>query len=255
MHFNSNFLESKTILITGATSGIGRACALKSALYGAQVICLGRNTQSLDDLSSQMTGNIHHFMSKDISSVDGAYDAFMDARNKVETIDYVLHCAGAELFRISRLTKSSHVQDVMGASLLGGLGIARAVSKKKFISENGGSIVFMSSVAAQRGQTGFGAYGAAKAGLLGLTKSLACELSSRQIRVNCIVSGAVETGMHDRAVRSMDIEKQEIYKQKHLLGFGEVADIVNPVMFLFSDASKWITGTDLVIDGGYMAKS
>ena len=113
------------------------------------------------------------------------------------------------------------------------------------------SIVFMSSVASITGQKGMSLYSASRAALDGAVRSLACELAGNNIRVNSVISGAVETPMHAKLTGSLPQESIQDYENKHLLGFGQPNDIANAVLFLLSDASKWITGSSLVVDGGY----
>ncbi|MDC6130107.1 SDR family oxidoreductase, partial [Burkholderia gladioli] len=132
-------------------------------------------------------------------------------------------------------------------------GIARAAARKG-VMEDGASLVLMSSVAASTGQVGMTAYSAAKAGIEGLVRSLACELAPRRIRVNAIAAGAVRTAMHERLTRGSPDEAVAAYESSHLLGFGEPEDVAGAALFLLSGASRWITGTALAVDGGYRVR-
>ena len=116
------------------------------------------------------------------------------------------------------------------------------------------SIVFMSSVASLIGQSGMSIYSASKGAIDAAMRSLACELAENKIRVNSIVAAAVETEMHQRLTKNMSTETLNTYKEKHLLGFGQAEDIANAATFLLSNASKWITGTTMVVDGGYSCR-
>jgi NAD(P)-dependent dehydrogenase (short-subunit alcohol dehydrogenase family) len=157
------------------------------------------------------------------------------------------------MIRPVRLTKQEHLELTFNASLYAAFGIARAISQKNTVLD-GSSIVLMSSVASSAGQTGMTAYSAAKAGVEGLARSLAVELAGRRIRVNSIVAGAIKTPMHDRLIRNGGELAALDYEKAHLLGFGEPTDIANAVVFLLSDASKWVTGTAMVTDGGYLVR-
>lgn len=119
---------------------------------------------------------------------------------------------------------------------------------------DGGSILFMSSVAGASGQVGMSAYAAAKAGIEGLTRCLACELAPRGIRANALAAGAVETPMHNRIARGAGEAGLEAYRNSHLLGFGTPEDVAAAAVFLLGPDSRWITGTTLVVDGGYQCR-
>jgi NAD(P)-dependent dehydrogenase (short-subunit alcohol dehydrogenase family) len=120
--------------------------------------------------------------------------------------------------------------------------------------DDGGACVIMSSAAGLRGQSGMAAYSASKAAVDGLVRSLAVELAPRQIRVNSIAAGAVKTAMHERLMTTLPQVAMEAYEAKHLLGFGNAEDVAAAAVFLLSPASCWITGTTMVVDGGYTVR-
>jgi NAD(P)-dependent dehydrogenase (short-subunit alcohol dehydrogenase family) len=141
---------------------------------------------------------------------------------------------------------------VFGAGLRGAFGLVRALLKKSAMHD-GGSMIFMSSFSSVRGKQGMSAYCAAKAGLDGMVRALALEVASRRIRVNSIVAGAVETEMHQSIVADINEEAVEDYRSRHPLGFGQPEDVANAAIFLLSDASRWITGSAMAVDGGAAA--
>jgi NAD(P)-dependent dehydrogenase (short-subunit alcohol dehydrogenase family) len=225
------------------------------AQLGGRVVALGRDEDRLQHTLNQMQGSNHLKVNGNLSSADAAFETLKDARALVDDkIDGIFHGAGVAHIRPARLTKTKHIDEIMGASLFGALGIARAAASRNFCADGGASVIFMSSVAGERGQVGMSAYGASRAAISGLVKNLACELAPQKIRVNSIIAGAVETEMHAEISRGMDENSLDDYKKKHLLGFGQVQDIADAAAFLMGPASKWITGTSMIVDGGYMAK-
>jgi NAD(P)-dependent dehydrogenase (short-subunit alcohol dehydrogenase family) len=137
--------------------------------------------------------------------------------------------------------------------LYGSLGLARAAASRGVLNE-GASLVFMSSVAGLRGTAGMVGYSVTKAAVDGMVRSLACELAPRQVRVNSIAAGAVQTEMHERLSRTLGEQALGDYERRHLLGFGTPEDISAAALFLLSDGARWITGTTMSVDGGYTAQ-
>jgi NAD(P)-dependent dehydrogenase (short-subunit alcohol dehydrogenase family) len=250
--FASDALAGRTILITGASSGLGRAAALAVAAHGGRVVVSGRDAGRLEETLALLAGEGHITMTGPLDDADHAAALMADAAGQAGGLDGVFHSAGAELVLPMRLVKQKHLDQVFGAAVQGALGIARAAAKAD-VMKGDSSIVFMSSAAAHRGRPGMVAYSAAKAALEGLTRSLACELAPKTVRVNAITGGGIETEMHARLIRTLSDEAVASYAAQHLLGFGRPQDVADAVLFLLSPASRWITGTSLVVDGGYLA--
>ncbi|MDF3886625.1 SDR family NAD(P)-dependent oxidoreductase [Cupriavidus basilensis] len=252
--FSNDCLRGGTYLVTGASSGIGRATALLISQCGGRVIITGRDEGRLEDTYYALDSGASH-----VSSVQSLSDADETAewvKGLVEShgiLNGVFHAAGVELIRPARLIKQAQLDVIFGGSLYAAFGISRAICQKNVLND-GGSVVFMSSVAGSAGQTGLTAYSSAKAGIDGLTRSLACEVASRGIRVNSIAAGAVKTAMHERLFNGSGDAAAASYENSHLLGFGDPIDIANCVIFLLSSGSKWITGSTLAVDGGYMTR-
>lgn len=243
-------LAGRKIVVAGASSGLGRAAALALAEAGAELVLLGRNEERLREVSDRTGG--HRWMAVDLANDDAADDAIR-AIGGDGAIHGVFHSAGTSLVAPMRMTKAAQIQDLFGAAVFGALGVARAISRKG-VMHDGGSVVFMSSVSALRGRRGMVAYSASKAATSGMVRALAVELADRNIRVNAITAGAIETEMHQSFANSVSDEMIRNYRNLHPLGFGRAEDVANAVMFLLSDASRWITGIDLPVDGGYAAK-
>jgi NAD(P)-dependent dehydrogenase (short-subunit alcohol dehydrogenase family) len=251
--FKSDSLNGKTFLVTGASSGIGRSTAKLISECGGRVVINGRDDSRLGETLDRLAGAGHLTFAAALESADQTNDLLMRVLDASGPLYGVFHCAGIELIRPARMIKQTQLNDVLGSSLFASFGIARALSAKNAMVD-GGSIVFMTSVAGSTGQVGMTAYSAAKAGIDGMMRSLACEMASRKIRVNSIASGAVLTNMHDRLINGIGTDAILSYEKAHLLGFGDPKDIANAALFLLSPASTWVTGTTLVVDGGYMVR-
>jgi NAD(P)-dependent dehydrogenase (short-subunit alcohol dehydrogenase family) len=131
--------------------------------------------------------------------------------------------------------------------------LAKGARQKSVLPAGGSSIVFISSVAALVGEPGASVYSAAKGALISLARSLAVELAAERVRVNCVIPGLVRTPMGDRLVKLLSPAEALELEKRHCLGFGDPSDIAAAVAFLLSDDARWITGTTLVVDGGYSA--
>lgn len=253
MIFRDDALAGKRVLITGASSGLGRDAAGLLARTGALVTLVGRDEDRLSEALGELEGKGHRIVVADVASIDAAHDVMVTTAKEDGVFDGVFHAAGVAAVRLAKMINADHQKAVFGAAVDGALGLAKACAKKNVLND-GGSIVLMTSVAGQRGKAGMVMYSAAKAALGGLTRSLAAELAPRRIRVNEIVAGAVETQMHADIVKNLDDSSIADYRAMHLLGFGVPADISGVIAFLLSDASTWITGASIAVDGGYSAQ-
>jgi NAD(P)-dependent dehydrogenase (short-subunit alcohol dehydrogenase family) len=251
--FSDAALQGKRILVTGASSGIGRSAATLFSALGARLCVVGRSVDRLATTLAALSGSGHTVHAFDIGSVDESVVTIQSIVQGGGSFQGIFHSAGIGLVRPAKLTKREHFDHVLAASLGGTFAISRAASMKGVVSD-GASIVLMSSVAAYRGQIGMALYSASKGAVDAATRSLACELAPRGIRVNSLVTGAVKTEMHERTATAMPAEALAQYEAKHLLGFGEPADVAAVAAFLLADASRWVTGANWVVDGGYLAK-
>lgn len=250
--FHDQCLAGRIALVTGASSGLGRAAAVALSMVGARLVLTGRNLERLEETRAMLAGSGHNVVASDLSHADQAADLIKAAAQEHGPLDGIFHSAGVFAVLPAKMTKQRHVDEIFNASVPGAYGVSRAASQKN-VMRDGGSIVFMSSVAGVRGNAGLTAYAGAKAAILGLNQALAVELAPRRIRVNAIVAGTVATEMHLRMQASTTAGQGDANETRHLLGYGQPSDVANAVLFLLSDASRWITGTALTIDGGYLA--
>ena len=239
-------LHGRKLLITGASSGIGRQVALHCARAGATVTISGRDQARLDDVLTSLDGGGHSQIQADLSN-----DADIENLAKsVDALDGVVHCAGISALAPMRMVTRTHIQSQLDINLIAPMLVTRQLLARNRLQE-GSSILFISSISAHIGVHGVTAYSASKAALEGMTRSLAMELARRNARVNCLAPGLVRTPMYDAAVSTTGgLEDTEA---KYPLGIGTPEDIACAAVFFLAPASRWITGTVLVLDGGHTA--
>lgn len=244
MSYNPMSLAGKTLLITGASSGIGKATAIECSKLGAVVIATGRDEQRLAETIGQMEGEGHTMVSADITTDAGIAELVA----QLPHLDGVAHVAGMDKLTPAAFVKRSNIEPIMELNLYAPMVLQALLLKKKRI-KNSASLLFISSIAGIAGQTGQSAYAASKGGLVAYMKVLAQELGPRGIRANCILPGMVETPLihqvHDEANMEADMAKYPLHR------YGQPEEIAHLAAFLLSDAAAWITGGNYVIDGGF----
>ena len=252
--YSSEALVGKKILVTGASSGIGRASSIMLAECGAQLVLCGRNIDRLNDAKSKLNNqNIHSIENLDFTSLDQIASDLEIIVKRHGPFDGVFHSAGVSLLKPVKLITDRDVRNVLGPSLYAALALGKIFAKKTNLKDDS-SIVFMSSVAAHSGQQGMTLYSSSKAAIEGMIRSLASELANRGIRANSIAAGGVITEMHQKMVGNSHEDLVKAYQDMHLLGFGKPEDIAGLVVYLMSDISRWMTGSTVVLDGGYISK-
>jgi NAD(P)-dependent dehydrogenase (short-subunit alcohol dehydrogenase family) len=238
-------IKDKRILITGATSGIGLALCEYLLINNCKIIAVGRDEDKIKKLKS--TNFL--FVKLDLNEFS-QYDKIFEHALDGEKFDGFVHCAGIEETMPITLYTPENIQNIFNINVFSGIELLRFFSKKKY-SKDGSSVVFLSSVMGELGQPGKIGYCATKAAILGLVKSSALELAKRNFRVNAISPGVVNTPMTQKLFSQIDDSNIQRIKGMHPLGIGEVKDVVPLLAFLLSDESKWITGQNIKIDGGY----
>lgn len=252
--FNPFSLESKTILITGASSGIGRQCAIDFSRMKARVVLLGRNKERLEETLSQLVGEGHLVVAQDLTDSEKLKEMVAYIVKVVGPIHGVLHCAGISQTLPLKLIKADLIDKFFRNNVYSAIELTREVCSVKNVSKDGASIVFFSSIMGCVGESGKSLYSMTKGALIAATRSLACEYAKKHIRFNCVSPGAILTPINANLPHMADPEKRQALADKHLLGLGECSDISNVCIYLISDASKWVTGQNFIIDGGYTAR-
>jgi NAD(P)-dependent dehydrogenase (short-subunit alcohol dehydrogenase family) len=242
-------LKDKNILITGASSGIGRQVAITASELGAKLTIVGRNVEKLNETLSLLTGSDHKSYSVDLS----------DSANLVTLLsestpyDGVVFNAGVVEYVPVRFLNENKINSVFGTNFDSNVILSQKLIKSKLLKK-AGSLVFVSSISSKLGVPGTAMYTASKAALNAFSKVLASELASQGIRCNSVSPGIIKTAMTAQAVEVVSDEELKKAEAEYPLGYGEPADVAGLIMYLLSDVSKWMTGSDLVIDGGFTLK-
>jgi len=247
-------LDNKNVVITGASSGIGRQCAIECSRAGANLIMIARNEERLEETKRILIGDKHLTYSQDITEFEKIMDTINDAVEKIGKIDGFIHSAGIELTKPFSLTKPEDYEKIYRVNVISGFEIAKIISSKKYINESGGSLVFLSSVMGENGAAGKIAYCASKGAMIAGIKAMALELVQKKIRVNCVSPAVVETDLSKTFIEKLPKDSIDEMMKMHPLGLGKPEDVANACIYLLSDEAKWVTGSNLVIDGGYSAK-
>ena len=249
--FNPFSLEGKNILITGASSGIGRQCAIDCSKMGANVVLIGRNLERLKETYQQLEGTTHLILPFDLTETESIGGIIKETVGTIGKLNGVLHCAGISGIIPLKLSKIQEMKRYMLTNVFSGMELTKEVLKKGNFSGEGGSVVFLASVMGVVGEKAKFIYSMTKGALIAASKSLSLEYASRKIRINCISPGVIETPINSSQPYLADPEKRKITEEKHPLGVGKTTDISHAAIYLLSDASRWITGQNLIVDGGY----
>ena len=247
--YNPFSLEGKTILVTGASSGIGRQTAIECSKMGAKVVVCGRNQERLNETLSSMEGEGHISFAGDLLEDD----VIKQLVQEIPNIDGTVLAAGRGLTLPFQFSTREKFDEIFNINFFSTVELLRMLAKKKKINANG-SVVFIVSIGGtRRFSPGNGIYGAAKAALNSMVHFAAIELASKKIRVNGICPGMIDTPLIHNGTLSEEQLKMDAEKYP-LKRYGKTEDVAMGAIYLLSDASSWVTGHSLVIDGGITAK-
>jgi 3-oxoacyl-[acyl-carrier protein] reductase len=241
-------LSGRIALVTGASQGIGRACALALAKAGATVALAARNVEKLEAVAAEIVaaGGQAKAYALDVSSEESIKAGAKAVIADLGKIDILVNNAGITKDGLALRMKLVDFEDVLRTNLTGAFVLTQAVISS-MMKGRWGRVINITSVVGETGAAGQANYAASKAGMIGLTKSLAREFASRSITVNAIAPGFIQTAMTDELT---DAQKAAILAQIPLARYGMDADIAAAVGFLASDAAGYITGHTLDVNGG-----
>jgi len=244
--YNPFSLENKTILITGASSGIGKAIAMECSKMGATVIITGRNEQRLNETFEQLEGGNHRKIVCDLQSEEN----IKELTNQLPVLNGIVHAAGIAKTLPFQFISSKELNIMFDVNFFAPILLSQMIIKAKKIMKES-CIVFISSIdGSVTAHIGNSMYAASKGAITAMTKNMAVDLASKRIRVNCISPGMIETPLiHSGNItqEQLDLDMQ-LYPLKR---YGKPEEIAYAAVYFLSDASAWTTGANLIIDGGF----
>lgn len=249
-NYSFNF-TGKTILVTGASSGIGKEVAIASAKAGANVILTGRDQKRLYETLNLMEAGEHYILAGDFQ--DENY--ILKLCKELPQLDGVVYSAGLIKLIPLNFIKSIDIEQMFGINLKAPILLISLLNKLKKLNRHSSIVLLSSITSSSMGSMANSVYGASKGGLEGFCKSAALELVKKNIRINCIAPGMVETEGIDSITMEVSNDSIELDKKNYPMGrYGKVSEIAAACLFLLSDGSSWTTGSTIVIDGGFTAK-
>lgn len=246
--YNPFSLVDHSILITGASSGIGRAIALECSKMGASLILTGRSEDRLNETFSLLVNQEKHMLiAADLSSLEQIDQLVSNIKTK---LNGVVQCAGFTTPKPFQFISSEDISSIMDVNYRAPIVLSQRLVKKKMLEKNA-SVVFVSSISGVFiSSVGTSLYSGSKGAINGFMKGMAIELASKSIRVNSVNPGMIDTNIYSDGTITKE-QLQEDAKKYPLGRYGKPEEVAHSVIYLLSDASSWVTGTNLVIDGGY----
>ena len=240
-------LKDKVIIITGAGSGIGRETAIRVSQQGASVMMIDLSGDGLKETMADLEGNCHDYYVADLTDLASITGIIKSIVEKKGLISGLVHCAGISSRKPLNVLSKEGFSRVMDVNFYSFVELVKQCAKRKHIND-GASIVVMSSISSIKGFKAKTEYCVSKAAVDAFVRCMALELADRHIRVNSVMAAAVNTPMAQRARENNAAVGASLFKSP--LGITEPYEVANTIVFLLSDATKTITGTSLLIDGG-----
>jgi len=243
---NAFDLKGKSVLVTGASSGLGRQTAITASEYGATVFITGRNAARLEETYRLLHGEGHLQYIADLT-VREDIDRLVAA---LPMINGLVHSTGISELSPARFITEETISRTFRISFDASVLLTGAILAKKKLAKGNSSIVFVSSISTRYPFVGGAMYISAKAALEAYARVLALELASRGTRVNCIAPAFVRSPMLNETAENFSKEAVDKIEQRQLMGLGDPVDVANTIVFYLADASKWISATNLILGGG-----
>lgn len=241
-------MGKKIAIVTGGSSGIGFAIARKFSQQGIHTIILGRDEQKLNEAVA-LLGSNGEAIAFDVTNLNSIPELIKKIINQHGHVDVLVNNAGINLKKSALEVTDQEFQQILLTNLTSAFALTREVAKN-MVAKKSGSIINISSMAAQYGLPGVVAYAASKTAIEGMTRTLAVELSPNNVRVNCIAPGFIATKMSATALNGDPERKQKVLSRTPMGRLGDPNDVANAAYFLASDDSTFITGTVVPVDGG-----
>lgn len=247
-------VEGKTIVITGGASGIGRQCAIDFSNAGANLVLLDINEEQLDVTKSLCNPEVCcRGYRCDLTNAEGLEPLVKQIVSENGLINGMLYCAGIEKTLPYNKFSAADYDRIYSVNVVGAMNLLKYLTKKGVRADNA-KYVLIASITAIVGRPGVAAYAASKGAIVSVVKTLALELANKGMNINCISPGTILTPLMQNMLDSLTEEQQAERKAGFPLGLGQPSDIANTAMFLLSDGARWITGQNIVVDGGYTSR-
>lgn len=253
MNSMENDFQGKLVILTGSTSAIGEKIAKTLADHNARLLLLGRNEERLSKLLEKLPKNDHEMVLIDLNNLDQLKNSLKPKLKDLKPVYGFCHCAGVVHTRSLSMSKPELIQKQLDVNVLAGVELSRLITSREIATEGEGSIVFISSIYSHVAAPGQLGYCLSKGAVNSAVRAMAIELAGKRIKVNTISPGFVRTDMTVDHSKLSDEQMKNIIN-KHPLGEGKAEDIARAVVFLLAPDNQWITGTDLIVDGGYTAQ-
>ena len=252
--YNPFSLERKNLIVTGASSCIGQQVAISCSKMGAKVALIGRNVERLEETRQQLEGDGHVVVSYDLTDLEHQKEMVTRIVAQMGAIDGLVNCAGISTVLPFKLMTPDKLEEFFKTNVYATIELTRQVLNIKNVNKQGASVIFFASVMGCVGENAKSLYSLTKGALISGCRSLAIEYAPKKIRFNVVSPGVIETSINKNQPYLADPERRAQTEARHPLGIGKTEDIANACIFLLSDASRWITGQNLIVDGGYTIK-